>query len=179
MLSRKVSALLAIIILIAFGTITLETINHSTSDISTSSTGISPTELTLYSPQNGTAIPVDSSDAQINITLSVTSDSPALYIYDISPLNVSALQANGGQGLYSLQNLTHFNATLYPYNYEVFNVTEGKNTTLHLVLYLNSTVYGEMKASDPLTHTYYPYVVEILAETSSGGGGIGFTLLKF
>lgn len=66
----------------------------------------------------------------------------------------------------------------YPYNYRIVNVTSNTNTTFTVTLFVNSTLFNEMKASTPAIGVYYPYVIEMLVESSSGASGIGFTLLR-
>ena len=47
-----------------------------------------------------------------------------------------------------------------------------------MTLYINQTGFQEMKTSNLKAGPAYPYIVEILVETSSGAAEIGITLLK-
>lgn len=180
MISGKMAAVIAVVILAVFGTITIETINHSGSSLSTTSLSESGSQITLYSPQNGTNFVATSSNYTFNVSLSIDSKSSSVYIYDFSPDNLSALQNStpGAPQLYSAANLTHMNTSLYPYNYQKLNVTKGTNTTVNITLHLNSTAFSSMKVSTPLKGAIYPYVVEMLAETSSGAAAVGFTMIR-
>lgn len=179
MLSGKVAAVIAVAILAVFSAITIETIGHSGSSLSSSSLSGASSDLTMYSAQNGTAFMVTSPNASLNVSVSLTSlNATSVYVYDISPLNLTPLQQATGPALQSLPNLTHMNQTLYPYDYQMVNVTSGANTTVNLMLFINSTDYSQMEVSNPASYVYHPYVVEILAESSTGAAAIGFTLLK-
>ncbi|MGC8562197.1 MAG: hypothetical protein ACP5UZ_04345 [Thermoplasmata archaeon] len=177
MMSRKVSVIIAVIVLIIFSTITLETIDHSSTTL-TSTVSSDKTQVVLYSPINDTSIPISNQNVTINFNLSITSKLPNLYLFDISPSNVSSLPTVDGVHLLSLVNLTYLNKTLYPYNYRILNVTPGENSTFGVTLYINSSQFDAMNVSDPLKDQIYPYLVEIVAETSSGAAVIGFTILK-
>lgn len=176
MISGKVAAVIAVVILAVFSTITIETIDHSGSSLSSSS--LSTSDLSLYSPLNGSYIPVTSANQSFNVSVSIQSrTTTSIYLYDVSP-NLSAMKnLTGGADVYSISNLTHMNTSLYPYNYRIVNVTADTNTTLNLTLYFNSTAYNQMEYTTSPTHPY-PYLVEILAETSSGAAAVSFTLLK-
>ena len=176
MISGKMAAVIAVVILAVFSTITIETIDHSGSSLSSSS--LSTSGLSLYSPQNGTFITVASANQSFNVSISIKSNSASnVYLYDVSP-NISALKNLSSEvSLYSIPNLTHMNSSLYPFNYQTVNVTASSNTTMNMTLYLNSTAYNQMNYTTSPTNPY-PYVVEILAETSSGAAVVSITLLK-
>lgn len=178
MISGKTAAVVAVAILAVFAAITVETINHSGSSLSSSSLSTSSSDISVTSPQNASNIMVTSASQQVNITLNITSNSTSVYIYDVSPDNVSAFQHSGTPTVYSISNLTSMDRTLYPYNYMETNVTAGSTTVVNFTLYINSTAFSQMKASSPQAGAIYPYVVEILAETSSGASAVGFTLMK-
>jgi hypothetical protein len=123
-------------------------------------------------------IPISSANESFNISLSVTSNESTIYVNDISPSNITTFQNESPLKLYSLPNLTHLNSTQYPYNYLTNQLTPYKNTTFNLTLYMNWTQFSKMKVSDPNTGLFYPYLIEILVESSSGASGIGFTLIR-
>lgn len=178
MLSGKAAAVLAIVILAVFSGITVEAINHGSTSITSTSVTSTQNSVKMNSPENGAKILIAGSNDSLSITVNVTSNDRTIYIYDISPANLSGLEKSGSVELYSLPNLTHFNTTLYPYNYEIVNISANSNNTIHLTLYINSTVFSQMKTSILPEGKIYPYVVEILAETSSGAAFVGFTLIK-
>lgn len=178
MLSGKTAAVMAVAILAVFGVITVETINNSGGSMTASSLTGTASSITVYSPQNGTAIPVLSANSSFNVSLSITSNDTSVYIYDISPLNVSSFQTVPGVQVSAIANLTHMNTTRYPYDYRIVNVTSGVNTTFSVTLYVNSTLFSDMKISSPENGVYHPYVVEMLVESSSGASGMGFTLIR-
>jgi hypothetical protein len=123
-------------------------------------------------------VPVETSNSTINFNLSITSKTSPVYIYDISPPNTSSLPVVNGIHLLSMDNLTYFNKTLYPYNYRILQVNPGENVTVNLTLFINSSQFSKMETSIPPKGEIYPYVIEIIAETSSGAAVIGFTILK-
>ncbi len=178
MLSSRSAIVIAVVMLAIFSGVTIETIGHGSSSLSSSSLSASSGSVRIYSPQNGSAFLVNSSAETINVSLSIISQDSPVYIYDISPSNLSGFAGVTSLRVYSLPNLTYFNRTLYPYNYMEQNVTTGANSTISLTLFINSTDFSDMNVSIPQEGKYYPYLVEILAETSSGAAGIGFTILR-
>lgn len=178
MLSRKSAVVIAIVMLAIFSGVTIETIGHGSSTLTDSSISSSSNALMVYSPENASVIPVSSAAEVIQVNLSINSSVSPVYIYDLSPANLSAFSGVSSVTLYSMPNLTHLNKTLYPYNYLEQNVTVDENTTIHLSLYLNSTDFSKMNTSIPTEGKIYPYVVEVLVESSSGAAGIGFTIIK-
>ena len=145
MISGKVAAVIAVAILAVFSSITIEIIDHSGSSLSTSSLSNSASQISIYSPLNGTNLVASSANYSFNFTISVDSRSTSVYIYDLSPDNLTSFQKPGSPQLYSLPNLTLMNVSLHPYNYMETNVTTGKNTTLNMSLHLNPTDYSKMK----------------------------------
>ncbi|MEM0155498.1 MAG: hypothetical protein QW597_02700 [Thermoplasmataceae archaeon] len=177
-LSSKTIIVVSVVMLVVFSAITVETINSAGSSMANTSLKGSSSSLTVYSPANNSQIFINSTSKSFSVSLSVTSNESTIYVYDLSPVNITSLQSKSQVKLYSLPNLTHFNSTLYPYNYLKEQLTPYKNTTFNLTLYVNYTQFSKMNASDPITDTFYPYVVEILVESSSGASGIGFTLMR-
>ena len=177
MISGKVAALIAVVMLVAFSGITYETISHGSSSTTTAITSSSQ-GLTVSSPQNGTPFPILSSNQTINLTINVTSSSSPVYIFDVSPSNLSLIQKQSPVEVYSIYNLTYLNKTSYPYNYMTEPIPANSTVSLNLTLYINQTGFQEMKTSNPGAGQDYPYIVEILVENSSGASGIGISLLR-
>lgn len=178
MISLKVAAVASVIMLVAFSVITVETIDSGGSSMTSTSLTGSTSSISVYSPQNGTDIPLFSPESSFNVSLSITSNESTVYIYDISPVNVSAFVEESGVQVYGEPNITHMNTSLYPYNYCTATVTPHINTTLNITLFVNATMFSRMNTSSPTTNSYYPYLVEILVESSTGASGIAFTLLR-
>ncbi len=178
MISGRSAIVIAVVMLAVFSGVTIETIGHGSSSLSSSSISASSSAVKVYSPQNGTAFPVNSSGEAVNVSLSITSQDSPVYIYDISPANLSAFSSSAPIKVYSLPNLTYFNRSLYPYNYIEDNVTTGANNTINLTLYINATDFSAIKVSIPPEGKIYPYIVEILVESSSGAAGIGFSIIR-
>ncbi len=177
MISGKVAALIAVVMLVAFSGITYETISHGSSS---TTTAITPSSqgLAVSSPQNSTLFPILSANQTINLTVNITSSSSPVYIFDVSPSNLSLIQKQSPVEVYSIYNLTYLNKTSYPYNYMTEPIPANSTVSLNLTLYINQTGFQEMKTSSPGTGQYYPYIVEILVETSSRASGIGISLLR-
>jgi hypothetical protein len=179
MISGKVAALIAVVMLVAFSGITYETISHGSSS---TTTAITPSSqgLVVTSPQNDTTILIPSAGQTINLTINITSSSSPVYLFDVSPSNLSSIQKQSRSPVevYSIYNLTYLNRTSYPYNYMIENVPANSTVSLNMTLYINQTGFQEMKTSNLKAGPAYPYIVEILVETSSGAAGIGITLLK-
>ena len=165
MISRKTSIVIAIVLLIIFAFMTVETIGNSSSSISTSTVKPSPSSLSVYLPQNGSAIPVTQSTSSLTLNMSVTSSEPTVYIYDLI-LNNSPIQ-----------NFTHFNLSKYPYNYMTVSVNPGVNETVQITLVFNLTDLSEMNYSYPPSHIV-PYPVSLLIENSVGASFTAFAVLK-
>lgn len=170
MLSRNVSITISIVMLVIFAFVVSETISNSAASTSTTPVnGITPGQLNVYSPQNNSAIMVTNSTDQINVTLFVQSNASPVYFYDVNPPS--------SPSYFSINNLTHFDSFLYPYNYVMYNTTSGNNTTIDLQLYFNSTAFEEMKSSVPPAAMYL-YAIAILIENSGSASFIGFVIYK-
>ncbi len=165
MIGRKSSLVIAIVLLIIFSFMTVETIDNSSSSISTSSVKPSPSSLSVYLPENGSVIPVTQSTTSITLNLSVKSAESTVYIYDLI-LNDSPIQ-----------NFTHFNISKYPYNYMNVPVKPGINETIQITLFFNLTDLSEMNYSYPPSHIV-PYPVSLLIENSVGAAFTAFAVLK-
>ncbi len=177
MISAKVSALIAVLMLVTFGGITYETISHGSSSATTAITSSSH-GLAVSSPSNGTEFPIASWNQEINLTLNITASSSPVYIFDVSPSNLSSIQKLSPVQVFSIFNLTYLNRTSYPYNYITKDVSTNSTVSMNITLYINQTGFQEMKVSNPNAGSYYPYVVEMLVETSSGASGFGFSILR-
>ena len=177
MISGKVAAVIAAVMLVAFSGITYETISHGSSS---TTTAITPSSqgLTVTSPQNATSFPILSANQTINLTVNITSSSSPVYLFDVSPSNLSSIQKQSPIEVYSIYNLTYLNKTSYPYNYMKESVATNSTVSQNITLYINRTGFQEMKTSNPAAGQYYPYIVEILVENSGGASGIGISLLK-
>ncbi|MEM0141072.1 MAG: hypothetical protein QXN66_03425 [Thermoplasmatales archaeon] len=174
MLSKRMGIVISIIVLIIFSGLAVGTIEKSSTSLSTSLSS-SASEVRLYSPSNGSTVPLATSNSTVRLNLSVNSSVSSVYIFDISPTSVPS---EHGIQLYSLPNLTYLNRTLYPMNYEMVSVKPNVNTTISIVLYINSSAFQQMKISNLLKDEIYPYLIEILVETSSGASAIAFTLIR-
>lgn len=165
MINRNTSIVIAVVLLVLFAFMTIETIDNSSSSISTSTVKTSSSSLSVYLPQNGSAIPITQSTVSITLNFSVNSAEPTVYIYDLV-INDSGMQ-----------NFTHFNLTKYPYNYETVSVSPNTNVTFSVNLFFNSTDVSEMNYSSPPAHVV-PYAVSILIENSVGAAFTAFAVLK-
>lgn len=177
MITRRASAVIAIIVLIAFSAITVETIGNSSSSVSSTITG-SQSHISLYSPINGSVQYVMNENQSIGFNVSIISNDSPVYIYNISPTNSTSLPKINGIQVLSIMGLTEFNKTQFPFNYQVININPEINTTLNLTLFFNSTQFSQMKVSNPQQGSIYPYLVEIVTETASGASFIGFTIVR-
>lgn len=170
MISGKLSVLFAVIILVAFGTMAYVTIEKSSSDANLSGASLggyikvvndtSP----VYYITNGTT------ELKINFTLQ--SNSPTVYVYDISPLS------NNTSSPLNALNITEFNTSLFPYNYMKITNATNSTTTVTINLFLNSTVVSKMESTtnprDPVV-----YIVRIvLINGKDAASGFGFGLIK-
>ncbi|MHB8560906.1 MAG: hypothetical protein ACYDAP_07060 [Thermoplasmataceae archaeon] len=170
MISGKLSVVFAIIILVAFGSMAYVTIEKSSADAN-----LSESSLGGYIKVVNSTSPVyfiTNSTTEMNISFTIQSNSPTVYIYDISPLS-----NNTSSPMNSL-NITELNRTVYPYNYmEIQNATNS-TTMVTLNLFFNSSVVAKMNntinPSDPSV-----YVVKIvLINGKEAGTGFGFGLIK-
>ncbi|MEM0134799.1 MAG: hypothetical protein QXT48_03520 [Thermoplasmatales archaeon] len=174
MLSRRSGIIISVIVIVIFSVIAVGTIEKSSTSLTTSLSS-AQSELHLYSPSNGSTFVLESPNDTIHLNISINSSSSRLYIFDISPASPPTV---GSIQLYSLPGLTYLNKTLYPMNYEVVNVNPGINTTFPITLYVNSSVFQQMKISNPMKDEIYPYLVEVLVESSSGASVVAFTVVR-
>jgi hypothetical protein len=163
MISLKAGIAVSIAALIVFGGVAYLTLNASTPSLSLKPTG-------YFSVDNHTAKEyfVNSSTQEIDINFTVYSNVVPIdaYIYDISPINnTSAIWTN----------ITSLNGTN---NYDHITIA-ANGTIVYLQLTVNQSAVSRMKASDPLTGAFYPYIVQIIVISSNdNAGGFGFALLR-
>lgn len=171
MLSKKTSLAIGVIILVVFGSIAYVTIQKSSS--SSSLSGLSSQG--YLKVQNGTGLDpvyyVNNSSTSISFNFTIYTNSPVVYIYDISPLNSSHNSSLNNV------NLTSFNETQYPYNYILKNSTTN-GTLIHMTLELNPEAIHLMKyttnPNDPNV-----YVVKIvIINGKDGDSGFGFGVIR-
>ncbi|MEM0136284.1 MAG: hypothetical protein QXU18_13840 [Thermoplasmatales archaeon] len=174
MLSKRSGIIISVIVVIIFSVVAVGTIERSSTSLTTSLTS-AQSDVQLYSPSNGTTFLLEAPNDTIHLNLSINSTSSSLYIFDISPASPPSVH---GIQLYSLPDLTYLNKTLYPMNYEVVNVNPDTNTTFTITLYVNSSVFQQMKVSNPIKEEIYPYLVEILVESSNGASVVAFTIVR-
>jgi uncharacterized protein (UPF0333 family) len=170
MISGKLSVLFAVIILVAFGTMAYVTIEKSSSDANLSGAALGGYIKVVNDTRPAYFITNATRELSINFTLQ--SNSPTVYVYDISPLS------NNTSSPLNALNITEFNISQFPYNYmEITNATNS-TTTVTLNLFLNSSVVSKMELT---TNPANPavYVVKIvLINGKDAAAGFGFGLIK-
>lgn len=170
MISGKLSVLFAVIILVAFGTMAYVTIEKSSSDANLSGAALGGYIKVVNDTRPAYFITNATRELSINITLQ--SNSPTVYVYDIAPLS------NNTSSPLNALNITEFNTSQFPYNYmEITNATNS-TTTVTLNLFLNSSVVSKMELT---TNPANPavYVVKIvLINGKDAAAGFGFGLVK-
>ncbi|MGC8645370.1 MAG: hypothetical protein ACP5UO_03775 [Thermoplasmata archaeon] len=174
MLSRRSGIVITVVVLIIFSGLAVGTIEKSSSTLAASPSSAS-SKISLYSPSNGKMMPLTSPNDTIKLNLSVNTSASEVYIFPISPS--SPVSVDGLQ-LLSVPNMMYLNKSSYPYNYEVASIRPNVNTTVEITLYVNSSAFEEMKISDPMKDEVYPYIEEILVETSGGASAIAFTVIR-
>ena len=170
MISGKLSVVFAVIILVAFGTMAYVTIEKSSADAN-----LSGASLGGYINVVNNTSPVyymNSSTPEISLNFTIQSNSPIVYIYDISPLS------NNTSNPLNALNITEMNKTAYPGNY--VEITNATNTTTQMTLnlFFNSTVVSKMKTT---TNPHDPsvYIVKIVfINGKDAATGFGFGLIK-
>jgi hypothetical protein len=173
MLSKRGGIIIAVVVLLIFSGLTVGTIEKSSTNLTASPS--SSSKLSVYSPSNGTIIPLTSPNATIKLNLSINSSSSSVYIFPISPSSPVTVK---GVELLSMPGLVYLNKSVYPYDYELLSVKPDTNFTAEITLYVNSSAFQEMKVSSPTQREIYPYLVEILVETSGSAAAIAFTVIR-
>ena len=171
MLSKKTSLVLGVIILVVFGSIAYVTIERSSSDSSLS--GLSTQGYLKI--QNGSGLSpvyyVNNSSTSISFNFTLYTNSPVVYMYDISPLNSSH-----NSSLNSV-NLTSFNTSDYPYNYILQNNT-ANGTLVHMTLELNSNAIHLMKYTTNPDNPQVYVVKIVIINGKDGDSGFGFGVIR-
>lgn len=160
-MNSKVSAVIAVVVLVVFSFIAYSIIDHSSASVSTNSTPTQGYLAVVNDTQQLYFVSNTTESLQFNITVYTTATT--IYVYDISPLNnTSAVWVN----------LT----SLGPDNYKQYNVQNG--TTLTLNLTLNQSAISLMKPFNPYAMTgIYPVGIIIIG-SNDGVADFGFGLAK-
>lgn len=171
MLSKRVALALGIILIVIFASITFVTIEKASS--SSSIGGLSSGGYVKI--QNGTGLEplytVNNTSTQIDFNFTIYTNSPVVYMYDISPLSTNH---NSSLNAY---NLTSFNSSQYPYNYILQNNTRN-GTVIHMSLQLNENA---IKMMNYTTNPEDPqvYIVKIvIINGKDGDAGFGFGVIR-